>query len=93
MNSWAQSEGAPGMGYVIYSESTAKGPVANALGIEKALSMRDLFNLKDGDALFFSCAKENDAASLAGKARVKIATDKKLIKENIFKFCWIVDYP
>jgi aspartyl-tRNA synthetase len=93
MNSWAQSEGAPGMGYIIYSESTAKGPVANALGIEKALSMRDLFNLKDGDALFFSCAKENDAASLAGKARVKIATDKKLIKENVFKFCWIVDYP
>ena len=93
MNSWAQSEGAPGMGYIIYSESTAKGPVANALGIEKALSMRDLFNLKDGDALFFSCAKENDAASFAGKARVKIATDKKLIKENIFKFCWIVDYP
>ena len=93
MNSWAQSEGAPGMGYIIDSESTAKGPVANALGIEKALSMRDLFNLKDGDALFFSCAKENDAASLAGKARVKIATDKKLIKENIFKFCWIVDYP
>ena len=93
MNSWAQSEGAPGMGYIIYSESTAKGPVANALGIEKALSMRDLFNLKDGDALFFSCAKENDAVSLAGKARVKIATDKKLIKENIFKFCWIVDYP
>ena len=93
MNSWAQSEGAPGMVYIIYSESTAKGPVANALGIEKALSMRDLFNLKDGDALFFSCAKENDAASLAGKARVKIATDKKLIKENIFKFCWIVDYP
>jgi aspartyl-tRNA synthetase len=93
MNGWAQSEGAPGMGYIIYSESTAKGPVANALGIEKALSMRDLFNLKDGDALFFSCAKENDAASLAGKARVKIATDKKLIKENIFKFCWIVDYP
>ena len=93
MNSWAQSEGAPGMGYIIYSESTAKGPVANALGIEKALSMRDLFKLKDGDALFFSCAKENDAVSLAGKARVKIATDKKLIKENIFKFCWIVDYP
>ena len=93
MNSWAQSEGAPGMGYIIYSESTAKGPIANALGVDKALRMRDLFNLKDGDALFFSCAKENDAASLAGKARVKIATDKKLIKENIFKFCWIVDYP
>ena len=93
MNSWAQGEGAPGMGYIIFSENTAKGPIANALGIEKALEMKTLFNLNDGDALFFSCASESEAANLAGKARVKIATDRELIEKNIFKFCWIVDYP
>ena len=93
MNSWAQGEGAPGMGYIIFSENTAKGPIANALGIEKALEMKNLFNLNDGDALFFSCASESEAANLAGKARVKIATDRELIEKNIFKFCWIVDYP
>ena len=93
MNSWAQGEGAPGMGYIIFSENTAKGPIANALGIEKALEMKSLFNLNDGDALFFSCASESEAANLAGKARVKIATDRELIEKNIFKFCWIVDYP
>ena len=93
MNSWAQGEGTPGMGYIIFSENTAKGPIANALGIEKALEMKNLFNLNDGDALFFSCASESEAANLAGKARVKIATDRELIEKNIFKFCWIVDYP
>ena len=93
MNSWAQGEGAPGMGYIIFSENTAKGPIANALGIEKALEIRTLFNLNNGDALFFSCASESDAANLAGKARVKIATDRELIEKNTFKFCWIVDYP
>ena len=93
MNSWAQGEGAPGMGYIIFSENSAKGPIANALGIEKSLEMKTLFNLNDGDALFFSCASENEAANLAGKARVKIATDRELIEKNIFKFCWIVDYP
>ena len=93
MNSWAQGEGAPGMGYIIFSENTAKGPIANALGIEKSLEMKTLFNLNDGDALFFSCASESEAANLAGKARVKIATDRELIEKNIFKFCWIVDYP
>ncbi len=93
MNSWAQGEGAPGMGYIIFSENTAKGPIANALGIEKALELRTLFNLHDGDALFFSCALESDSANLAGKARVKIATDRELIEKNTFKFCWIVDYP
>ncbi len=93
MNSWAQEEGAPGMGYIIFSENIAKGPIANALGIEKALEMKFLFNLNDGDALFFSCASESEAANLAGKARVKIATDRELIEKDIFKFCWIVDYP
>ncbi len=93
MNSWAQGEGAPGMGYIIFSENSAKGPIANALGIEKSLEMKTLFNLNNGDALFFSCASEGEAANLAGKARVKIATDRELIEKNIFKFCWIVDYP
>ena len=93
MNSWAQGEGAPGMGYIIFSENSAKGPIANALGIEKSFEMKTLFNLNDGDALFFSCSSESEAANLAGKARVKIATDRELIEKNIFKFCWIVDYP
>ncbi len=93
MNNWARGEGAPGMGYIIFSENTAKGPIANALGIEKALEMKTLFNLDNGDALFFSCAIESEAAYLAGKARVKIAKDRELIEKNTFKFCWIVDYP
>ena len=93
MNSWAQGEGAPGMGYIIFSEETAKGPIANALGIDKSLEMKALFDLKDGDALFFSCANENEAANLAGKARVKIANDRELIEHDTFKFCWVVDYP
>ena len=93
MNSWAQGEGAPGMGYIIFGEGTAKGPIANALGIHKSLEMKALFDLKDGDALFFSCANENEAANLAGKARVKIANDRELIEHDIFKFCWVVDYP
>ena len=93
MNSWAQGEGAPGMGYIIYNDNTAKGPIANALGIQDAMGMKELFNLEDGDALFFSCSTEAEASNLAGKARVKIATDKKMIEDNVFKFCWVVDYP
>ena len=93
MNSWAQSQGAPGMGYIIFSDNEAKGPIANALGLEKAQILKEKFNLNDGDALFFSCAMEKEAADLAGKARTKIATEKNMIDENQFKFCWIVDYP
>ena len=93
MNSWAQSQGAPGMGYIIFSDNEAKGPIANALGLEKSQILKEKFNLNDGDALFFSCAIEKEAADLAGRARTKIATEKNIIDENQFKFCWIVDYP
>ena len=93
MNSWAQGEGAPGMGYIIFGEGEARGPVAKAIGPEKAEEIKTRLGLKDGDAAFFACATESEAASLAGRARVKIGQDQGLIDENIFRFCWIVDFP
>ena len=93
MNSWAQDEGAPGMGYIIYAEGEARGPVAKALGPEKAAEIKDRLGAKDGDAVFFACAAEAEAASLAGRARVKIGTDQGLVEQGVFRFCWIVDFP
>ena len=93
MNSWAQGEGAPGMGYIIYGGGDARGPVAKALGSEKAEQIKQQLGVTDGDAVFFACAPASEAASLAGKARVRIAQEQNLIDENLFKFCWIVDFP
>jgi aspartyl-tRNA synthetase len=92
MNSWAQGEGAPGMGYIIYGEGEARGPVAKALGNEAAMALREQMGLADGDALFFACSTEEDAAALAGKARVRIGQEKELIADG-YHFCWIVDFP
>ena len=47
----------------------------------------------DGDAVFFSAGKELEAASLAGKARLKLGADLDLIEKGVYKFCWIVDFP
>ena len=93
MNSWAQGEGAPGMGYIIYGEGEARGPVAKALGAEKAEAIRVATGVGDGDAVFFACAPADEAAALAGRARVKIGEDQDLIDKNLFRFAWIVDFP
>ena len=93
MNSWAQSEGAPGMGYIIYGDGAARGPVAKALGADRAEEIRVAAGVGDGDAVFFACAEANEAANLAGRARVKIGEDQGLIDQNSFKFAWIVDFP
>ncbi len=93
MNSWAQGEGAPGMGYIIYGDGEAKGPVASALGKEKSEEIKTRLGLNDGDAAFFSCSNEKEAADLASKARVKIGIDQGISDTTGYKFCWIVDYP
>jgi aspartyl-tRNA synthetase len=93
MNSWAQSQGAPGMGYIIYGDGEARGPVAKALGAEKAEEIRLATGAQDGDAVFFACAAADEAASLAGRARVKIGEDQQLIDHDSFRFAWIVDFP
>ena len=93
MNSWAQGEGAPGMGYIIYGEGEARGPVAKALGADKAEEIRARLGLGDGDSAFFACAPASEAANLAGKARVRIGVEQNLIDYTSFKFCWIVDFP
>ena len=93
MNSWAQSEGAPGMGYIIYGDGEARGPVAKALGPEKAEEIRQAAGVGDGDAVFFACAEESAAASLAGRARVRIGEEQGLIDNSVFRFAWIVDFP
>jgi len=93
MNSWAQGEGQPGLGYVFFRDGEGVGPVAKNIGPERTETLRANFDLGDGDAVFFVCGNPKDFASFAASARVKIGTDLELSSTGEFKFCWIVDYP
>jgi Aspartyl-tRNA synthetase len=46
-----------------------------------------------GDSIFFACNKLNELEKITALARDKIAIELNLIDENLFSFCWIVDYP
>jgi aspartyl-tRNA synthetase len=46
-----------------------------------------------GDAAFFAAGDPSVFAKFAGLARTRVATELKLIDEDQFKFCWIVDFP
>jgi len=93
LNEWARGEGAGGLGYIIFEAEGAKGPVANNVGPERAEQIRAACGLKAGDAVFFACDKPGAAASLAGKARLRLGQELELGEKNAFRFCWIVDFP
>ncbi len=94
MIAYAQSEGAKGLAYIIYDEKgEGKGPIAKFLTPEKHEQLKKIAGLKNGDAVFFSSDKELGAANLAGKVRIQLGNDLNLLEKDIFKFCWIVDFP
>ena len=97
MNSWAQGEGQPGMGYIFWRELEGKfeaaGPIAKNIGEERSEALRQQLGLELGDAVFFAAGDPAKFAGFAGDARTKAAEDNGLIDEERFELCWIVDFP
>ena len=93
MNSWAQSEGQPGLAYIFFRNAEGAGPVARNLGPGATEALRGELGLGDGDAVFFVCGLPRLFAPFAGAARLKIGRDLNLDRNGIFEFCWIVDFP
>ncbi len=93
MNSWAQGEGQPGLGYIFFKDGGGMGPIAKNIGDEKVQELKSELKLKDEDAVFFVCGIPSKFYDFAGKARNKIGEQLDLIDSKIYKFCWIVDYP
>ncbi len=93
LNDWARGEGAPGLGYVLFKDGQGQGPIAKFLPEGAQADLKTAASLNEGDAIFFVCDTPGKAASMAGKARTKIAQDMDIIEKGVFKLCWIVDFP
>src|SRR6202041_498616 len=97
MNSWAQGEGQPGLGYIFFALDNGavvgRGPVANNLGAEKTEALRTKLGLKDGDAVFFVAGEPATFVKFAGPARTKVGADLNLVQKDRFELCWIVVFP
>ncbi len=97
MNSWAQGEGQPGLGYIFFAldngSVVGRGPVATNLGPERTGQLRSELGLNDGDAVFFVAGEPQTFVKFAGAARTKIGEELGLIEKDRFELCWIVDFP
>ena len=97
MNSWAQGEGQPGLGYIFFREEggaiNGAGPLAKNIGLERTESLRVEFGLNVGDAVFFVAGIPEKFMDFVGKARDKVGQELKLLDADQFALCWIVDFP
>ena len=96
IDKWAKDQGASGMAYFTFEmnkEISGKGPVGKFFSKDALNEIMKKTGAKIGDSIFFACSKEKHLENITSLARNKIARDLNLVDDNIFAFCWIVDYP
>jgi aspartyl-tRNA synthetase len=93
LNSWAQGEGKPGLGYITLENGAGKGPIAKFVADERLAKLKKLTGAEDGDSVFFVADTADTAWKFAGQARTKIGQELGVIAEDEFALCWVVDFP
>ncbi|CUT09840.1 AspartyltRNA synthetase EC 61112 AspartyltRNAAsn synthetase EC 61123 [Bradyrhizobium sp.] len=94
MNSWAQGEGQPGLGYIMWREGgEGAGPLANNIGAERTAAIRAQIGVKEGDAAFFVAGDPDKFWKFSGLARNKVGEELNLTDKERFELAWIVDFP
>ncbi|MDC1158008.1 aspartate--tRNA ligase [Pelagibacteraceae bacterium] len=96
IDKWAKEQGASGLAYFTIEqdkEIKGKGPVGKFFSEDSLKEIMKICDAKIGDSIFLACGKEKEIEKILSAARIKIAQDLRLVDENKFAFCWIVDYP
>ena len=96
VDKWAKEQGASGLAYFTIEKDNniyAKGPVGKFFSKESLMEIMTQTGAEIGDSIFLACGKRNELEKITSLARDKIAKDLNLIDENVFAFCWIIDYP
>ena len=96
IDKWAKEQGASGLAYFTIhkdKEINAKGPIGKFFSKDALKEIMKKTGAEIGDSIFLSCGKNRELEKITSLARDKIAKDLNLIDENVFAFCWIIDYP
>ncbi len=93
LTEYAKTLGAKGLAYLVWTEAAVKGPIAKFLTPEQLATIAKECGVKTGDVVFFVCDRPRDVTRITADLRVKLGQDLKLIDDQIFKFCWITDFP
>ena len=95
MGAYAQEElGAKGLAWVKVDETNnLTGGISKFIDEDRKNKIFEKMNIKSGDAIFFIADEFEKSQKIAGGVRIKLGTELDLLEKNIFKFCFIVDFP
>ena len=95
MSEYAVEEfGAKGLAWVkVDEESNLTGGISKFITEEQKNKLMNLVGASKNSAIFFVADEFEKAQKISGNVRIELGKRLELIEKDIFKFCWIVDFP
>lgn len=93
LEEYAKSLGSKGLGYIIWDGTVAKGPIAKFLSPEELSALAERGDMKSGDVMFFVADTKKNVNRISGDIRLKLGRDLDRVEKNVYRFCWITDFP
>ena len=94
LGDFAVTLGAKGLAWVrVTEDGSLTGPIAKFLTEENVAELTKRLSLAAGHAVFFGAGEFEEVSKIMGAVRVEAAKRAGHFEENVFRFCWIVDFP
>ncbi|MEU9267889.1 aspartate--tRNA ligase [Streptomyces sp. NPDC048251] len=94
LGDFAVTLGAKGLAWVrVAEDGSLTGPIAKFLTEENVAELTKRLSLAAGHAVFFGAGEYDEVSKIMGAVRVEAAKRAGHFEENVFRFCWIVDFP
>ncbi|MER5714255.1 aspartate--tRNA ligase [Streptomyces sp. NPDC002132] len=94
LGDYAVSQGAKGLAWVrVAEDGSLSGPIAKFLTEDNVAELTKRLSLAAGHAVFFGAGEFDEVSKIMGAVRVEAAKRSGHFEENVFRFCWIVDFP
>ena len=95
MSAYAVEElGAKGLAWVkVDSEMNLAGGISKFIDDDRKAKIFEKMNIEKGDAIFFVADEFHKAQKIAGGVRIKLGNELDLLEKDVYRFCFIVDFP
>ncbi len=96
MNEFAITEevGAKGLAWIkVEQTGEIAGGISKFITEEIQEKLKNEYNVKNNDAIFFVADEFTKAQKISGLVRIELGKRLDLIEKDVYKFCFIVDFP
>ncbi|MBC3985791.1 aspartate--tRNA ligase [Streptomyces sp. AC536] len=94
LGEYAVEQGAKGLAWVrIGEDGKLTGPIAKFLNQDDVAKLVAEVGGKAGTSIFFGAGDFDEVSKIMGAVRVEAAKRAGHFEENVYRFCWVVDFP